>query len=494
MFIVLKSADAVGWIVPDAGEEIQVNEQLLDDGPTHHILKGMTKSEMTKMARMCHTRLKHAGSNGKDNVAIYLSEIWDTMVERLTTRGILEAPDTDKKKLMFVVNDNGMVPYMVSAGMVLSTAFLNSLVPVPTLSEDMAKSLTVEELKALLTRWGQNPTSKTKPRLVQDVCAHFAITQAQNNVAPPALANETDESDKGSSDEETSGSDTETEKGEATETEEGNATDTKEGKTAETEEGDNFKVPIADYKDIEYINKAKADTQILQLVLEQKQGKKLFIYNFKKSETFLDVANAFQKHTGYNIENAEDITFRGGGSFIEPYESITSVRTSQDVLIHISARLRGGAKKVAKGHLKKRSEVKTTANDELVFKRAYEASLLSNTSTTFDLKNALKGMEAEPIKKMKDELKTVSRSHSMAKIEKMTEHLPHFVAMKTAYEKLETAMTAMKELVSAHIDEAYTDDNGKVDFGELGELLASTIALKEASAVPATGVQAMATG
>ena len=100
--------------------------------------------------------------------------------------------------------------------------------------------------------------------------------------------------------------------------------------------------------------------------------------------------------------------------------------------------------------MKKKAENKTTQADVGVFNKAFEASLLANASSTFDIKTAMKEMDIAQLKVMKDELKNVSRSHQLVNIEKMAEHFVHFKAMKCAQEKLETAMTAMKELVVSH--------------------------------------------
>ena len=461
MFIVVKNGQEIVWASLNAGGKIITDDvvNFNSGAPTTAVLKQMSMNEIKQFLQICSTKLKNTGPAGKDETITYICGIWSKLMDRIDREGIQRINgEGTKEKLMFVVNDNGLCPLTLPQGAVVSFGFLNSFNPLPTLSSAMASTLTVGELIAVLTDWGHQPVGQKKPALVQQLCDAFATMQEVAGVEQ-VMGDETEESE--------------------TET---------DNESASSEDIKDAPKAFTDVKGVS-INDAKDGTQILQLMLEQKNGRKLFIYNFKSTETFEDVARAFQMHTDYEIENTKDITFRIGRSFIEPYETITSVRTSSDVIVFISARLRGGAKKATiKSNLKKKAESKTTQADAGVFSKAFEASLLANASSTFDIKTGMKEMEIEELKVMKNDLKTVSRSHQLVKIEKMAEHFTHFKAMKCAQEKLETAMTAMKELVVAHVSDNYIGDDGKVSFSDLGEMIASTIAVKEASeAVPMAG-------
>eukprot|EP00434_Breviolum_minutum_P044399 symbB.v1.2.039652.t1/scaffold6705.1/size16085/1 len=173
-----------------------------------------------------------------------------------------------------------------------------------------------------------------------------------------------------------------------------------------------------------------------------------------------------------------------GASYLAPYDCLFSYFLDKEQVMYLVIKIAGGAKKTTiKNSLKKKTESKTTQADAGVFNKAFEASLLANASSTFDIKTAMKEMDIDQLKMMKSELKNVSRSHQLVKIEKMAEHFVHFKAMKCAQEKLETAMVAMKELVVSHVSDNYIGDDGKVNISDLGELIASTIAVKEATGV-----------
>ena len=136
--------------------------------------------------------------------------------------------------------------------------------------------------------------------------------------------------------------------------------------------------------------------------------------------------------------------------------------TDEGALLEVvmGVKLRGGAPKTIKSHLRKAIKTTaTTASDGNIFAGLHEACMLASSSASYDFQGGLKELSPSELLAMKDELKP-SRVKNDLKIDRMVEHLRFFKTLNQASERIATAMQTVKELATADIAQKHATDDG----------------------------------
>ena len=149
------------------------------DAPSFQMLSAtMTFDQMLRMCRRFSTHVKHAKSNGKDELAQYIVKIWETLKTRMNSLGVRGVATVGKTKLVVFEFENTYVPFTFTSGEVFDIERIRSLRPTP-LTLPMLETLTTLEVKNLIEQMGMSdkmPKNK-KTELYQRAIEDFEALQ-----------------------------------------------------------------------------------------------------------------------------------------------------------------------------------------------------------------------------------------------------------------------------------------------------------------------------
>ena len=417
--------------------------------PTLEQLSTMTGDALTAFPKQVGLRVTNALCKGKDGLAQFLHSHWQVYADRaMEVTTIRALSEFAKGKIFFVENTFGFSAITVKSGMIMSLGFLNAYNNA-VMERAVLEQATMQEMKNMITDTFEKDAKEKKKKDLMDRIE--VLFQQKRHESDQMFRNvlcsdsEDDSSDSDSS---------------------------------------NFPDDMFPVGYLEDPSDFGDDTDgfISVKVRDNHQLVRLMVRNVPIEATVAElkdmIVDTAVKTKGVVLRDTirpDDFVLRCEGIKMDEEDKICDF-TDEGALLEVvmGVKLRGGAPKTIKSHLKK--NIKTTTSDGGIFAGLHQACMLASSSSSYDFKGGLKELSPSELLAMKDELKP-SRVKNDIKIDRMVEHLRFFKTLNQASERIVTAMQTMKELATADIAQKYATDDGDI-VDVLRELIVSVIAEK----------------
>lgn len=424
-------------------------------------LDGVTVDQMDTMLRCLHVRT-NAKKAGKARLVNHIAGTWDEITGMAMRHD--GVPDLDPKgapKVFLLQTDNGIVPVPCHSGQVFSLTFIRGLTPCP-LTSDMLRCLTVDELKHFDNNIAPHPRTmgvKDKDGVIVRVIDAFE--EMEGAVAIPIVNTpvvNAQESDTESSEEEQQS----------------------ENENSEQEDEEDEALPSDD---------AQGGGKLMTIQIKLMGMTTHIPYYYKDGETFDEIAKKLPPRIGNKV--GADFAFRIEKSYIEGWETASSIFTPEMNTLEIVPRIRGGGKSgVVKSKMKKsvpENFVRVNETHGTIFKNAYDMAFQISKSDGINFGNLVGTLGATELVEMREFLKS-GKTKKALKVPKLVEYSPSFKTIKAVEDMLASTVHVLQEGLTTSVEKEF--GNGKeIDFDKMLEVL--NVAIGKAQGSESTASTAM---
>ena len=429
--------------------------------PSIEMINALTVDQMKQMISALRSK---ATVVLKNSFATKFHEQWDGIMEHGMTasvafqQGLLSRQK--KKTLIFIKVRDGMTsrdfaPMMVNAGSVIQVEDIHNMMDatIPTLTKDMLTTMKKDDLRDLVSCLNRNNvmTSSKKDDLIIYVLNFWGL---YNNLKIEGFTDETVTSTLDAKDYITETADDEaTSQDDESETDNSEATDANEIILEEKDE------KVAGFVNVIYYLDGRRYT--MQTIYYQ-------------SETFGDFAKRFPASVRDKI--GDDFKFKVMQSYVENYDTLSSVLTPEFDTVTIVPMLRGGGL-VKKDTLKKKH---TVALEEAGFKKCYDLMVQSRSATTPKLKDILNAMNLADLKEYRSQMDH-HKANNPKKVSALASFSENYALVDAMIEELTVLKKKIEENVVQSANNECTAQSGEFRMAEFKKALDIAIAVKEAT-------------
>ena len=203
-------------------------------------------------------------------------------------------------------------------------------------------------------------------------------------------------------------------------------------------------------------------------------------YSYSVGETFDEIAQKLPSGIGEKMGG--ELKFRIGKSFIEGWETASSILTPDMNTVEIVPSFNGGGynKKTVK-HTLKKGVAKLVQSDEKAIMDTLKTALEISQNSTYNVQMGISELPVDSLEKLKEALSRSNKATNSAKVERLVEHLLPHSRLEVLTQKFILALESFKEMALNDLDVNFTGDDGSVDMEKIREAVSNTLAVKKAS-------------
>eukprot|EP00438_Fugacium_kawagutii_P016845 Skav207819 [mRNA] locus=scaffold3429:12270:13658:+ [translate_table: standard] len=404
------------------------------DGPTIDQMKALLSYLGVKT---------NAAQKGKTKLTNHIVRTWGEISEMgMGNNGIRSVHQRGSPKVIIIETNDGLVPVKAHNGQVFLLDFLRSLTPRPLTADDL-KGLTVDEMKYFVSNIAdaEDTAGLKGMKKKDDVISCVIDTFEAMEGAVSTLTTNTPDDANGSSDE----------------------SDESPSEQSEGEPMPSSSEPVSLNEEGEKKTKMSIRVEFMGFTL-------LYFYFYKDGETFSEIADNLPMDISKKI--GKDFQFRIGQSFIEGWETASSILSPEMNTVQIVPKLKGGARGVIKSKLKKPTPenlVKVNESHEAAFKSAFASALEISKAQEMKFEGLIKTLSASEMIEMREFLKG-GKTKKALKVPKLVESCPAYKSIKTVQDMLASAIHILQDGFTNSVEREF--GNGKeIDFDKMLEVL-----------------------